>query len=163
MEMGDIYGLLRYLGLSAESTRFFYVSYAVYLTTRQPARTPFAEWWLYPAVAGHYHTCIFNVKRSVCVAVDRVWETERETITDKREIDNLFANLSTVHIKSGESYNDSPMTDKFIKIFFEVSDGLSGCAVYIFEDENGFFVEQPYNGIFSIEGNQYTEILGLLF
>jgi len=34
MEIGDIYGLLRYLGLSAESTRFFYVSYAVYLTTR---------------------------------------------------------------------------------------------------------------------------------
>ena len=24
MEIGDIYGLLRYLGLSAESTRFFY-------------------------------------------------------------------------------------------------------------------------------------------
>ena len=62
MEMGDIYRLLRWLGLSAESTRFFHVSYAVYLTTRQPARTPFAEWWLYPAVAGHYHTCIFNVK-----------------------------------------------------------------------------------------------------
>ena len=80
MEMRDIYGLLRYLGLSAESTRFFHVSYAVYLTTRQPAWTPFAEWWLYPAVAGHYHTCIFNVKRSVCVAVDRVWETERETL-----------------------------------------------------------------------------------
>ena len=63
MEMGDIYGLLRWLGLSAESTRFFHVSYAVYLTTRQPARTPFAEWWLYPAVAGHYHTCIFDVER----------------------------------------------------------------------------------------------------
>lgn len=61
MEMGDIYGLLRWLGLSAESTRFFRVSYAVYLTTRQPARMPFAEWWLYPAVAGHYHTCIFGV------------------------------------------------------------------------------------------------------
>lgn len=36
--MGDIYGLLRYLGLSAEGTRFFHVSYAVYLTTRQPGR-----------------------------------------------------------------------------------------------------------------------------
>lgn len=90
-------------------------------------------------------------------------DDERETITDKREIDNLFANLSTVRIKSGESYNDSPMTDKFIKIFFEVSDGLSGCVVYVFEDENGFFIEQPYNGIFSIEEKQYTEILGLLF
>ena len=74
MEMGDIYGLLRWLGLSAESTRFFHVSYAVYLTTRQPARIPFAEWWLYPAVAGHYHTCIFDVERSVCFAVDWVWD-----------------------------------------------------------------------------------------
>ena len=72
MEMGDIYGLLRWLGLSAESTRFFHVSYAVYLTTRQPARIPFAEWWLYPAVAGHYHTCIFDVERSVCFAVAEI-------------------------------------------------------------------------------------------
>ena len=82
---------------------------------------------------------------------------------DKREIDDLFANLSTVRIKSGESYSDSPTTDKFIKILFEVSDGLSGCVVYVFEDENGFFIEQPYNGIFSIEEKQYAEILGLLF
>ena len=82
---------------------------------------------------------------------------------DEREIDDLFANLSTVRIKSGESYSDSPTTDKFIKILFEVSDGLSGCVVYVFEDENGFFIEQPYNGIFSIEEKQYAEILGLLF
>lgn len=37
-----------------------------------------------------------------------------------------------------------------IKILFEVSHGLSGCVVYVFEDENGFFIEQPYNGIFSV-------------
>ena len=80
MEMGDIYGLLRWLGLSAESTRFFHVSYAVYLTTRQPARIPFAEWWLYPAVAGHYHTCIFDVERSICFAVDLIWKTDRRTL-----------------------------------------------------------------------------------
>ena len=55
------------------------------------------------------------------------------------------------------------MTDKFIKIFFEVSDGLSGCVVYVFEDENGFFIEQPYNGIFSIEEKQYAEIFETLF
>jgi hypothetical protein len=101
--------------------------------------------------------------RTGVISVSISCDDERESITDKREIDSLFANLSTVRIKSGESYNDSPMTDKFIKIFFEVSDGLSGCVVYIFEDENGFFIEQPYNGIFSIEEKQYTEILGLLF
>ena len=104
--------------------------------------------------------------RTDVISVSISCDDEREAIeaiTDKREIDDLFANLSTVRIKSGESYNDAPMTDKFIKIFFEVSDGLSGCVVYVFEDENGFFIEQPYNGIFSIEEKQYTEILGLLF
>ena len=101
--------------------------------------------------------------RTDVISVSISCDDERETITDKREIDDLFANLSTVRIKSGESYNDSPMTDKFIKILFEVSDGLSGCTVYVFEDENGFFIEQPYNGIFSIEEKQYAEIFETLF
>ena len=101
--------------------------------------------------------------RTGVISVSISCDDERETITDKREIDSLFANLSTVRIKSGESYNDAPMTDKFIKIIFEVSDGLSGCTVYVFEDENGFFIEQPYNGIFSIEEKQYAEIFETLF
>ena len=110
MEMGDIYGLLRYPGLSAESTRFFHVSYAVYLTTRQPARIPFAEWWLYPAVAEHYHTCIFDVERSVCFAVDRVWETEREALISiakyplKREpLASEFIAILAAYIKNGDA------------------------------------------------------------
>ena len=104
MEMGDIYGLLRWLGLSAESTRFFHVSYAVYLTTRQPARIP------YPAVAGHYHTCIFDVERSVCFAVDRVWETEREALRSiakyplKREpLPSEFIAILAAYIKNGDA------------------------------------------------------------
>lgn len=80
MEIGEIYGLLRRLGLHAGSSRFFHVSYAVYLTARQPYRTLFAEWWLYPAVARRYHTCSLNVKRSVCYAVELVWKTEKETL-----------------------------------------------------------------------------------
>ena len=110
MEMGNIYGLLRYLGLSAEVTRFFHVLYAVYLTTRQPARTPFAEWRMYPALAGHKHTNIFNVKRSVCVAVDRVWETESEALRSitkyplKREpLPSEFIAILAAYIKSGDA------------------------------------------------------------
>ena len=101
--------------------------------------------------------------RTDVISVSISCNDERVTITDKREIDDLFANLSTVSIKSGESYNDSPMTDKFIKIFLEVSDGLSGCVVYVFEDDGDFFIEQPYHGVFSIEENQYIEISGILF
>lgn len=80
MEIGEIYGLLRRLGLSAENSRFFHVSYAVYLTTWQPNRTSFAEGWLYPAVARCYHTCSSNVKCSICLAVDKIWRTKRETL-----------------------------------------------------------------------------------
>ena len=80
MDIGEIYGLLRGLGLRADSSWFFHVSYAVYLTARRPDRTVLAEQWLYPAVAQHYHTCIFDVERSICFAVDRVWETEREAL-----------------------------------------------------------------------------------
>ena len=101
MEMGDIYRLLRWLGLSAESTRFFHVSYAVYLTTRQPARI---------AVAEHYHTCIFDVERSVCFAVDRVWETEREALISiakyplKREpLPSEFIAILAAYIKNGDA------------------------------------------------------------
>ena len=80
MEMGNIYGLCAISAYLRKTLAFFHVSYAVYLMTRQLTRAPFAEWWLYPAVAGHYHTCIFNVKRSVCIAVDQVWETKREAL-----------------------------------------------------------------------------------
>ena len=40
MTIGDIYGLLRRLGLSADNSGFFHISYAVYLAFQQPARGP---------------------------------------------------------------------------------------------------------------------------
>lgn len=36
MTIGDIYGLLRRLGLSADNSGFFHISYAVYLAFQQP-------------------------------------------------------------------------------------------------------------------------------
>ena len=65
---------------------------------------------LYPTVAGHYYTCIFNVKRSVYVAVDQVWETEREALRSitkyplKREPLPLeFIAILAAYIKSGDA------------------------------------------------------------
>ena len=81
MDIGEIYGLLRQLGLSAGSSRFFHVSYAVYLAVQQPYRVRFAEWLLYPMVAQRYHTCSLDVKCSICLAVDFVWERERVALS----------------------------------------------------------------------------------
>ena len=88
----------------------FFSRFVCGLSDDTAARTPFAEWWLYPAVAGHYHTCIFNVKRSVCVAVDRVWETEREALRSitkyplKREpLPSEFIAILAAYIKNGDA------------------------------------------------------------
>ena len=59
------------------------------------------------------HLALLLPNRTDVISVSISCDDERETITDKREIDDLFANLSTVRIKSGESYSDSPTTDKF--------------------------------------------------
>ena len=80
MDIAEIYGLLRRLGLSAGSPRFFYVSYAVYLTIRQPYLALFVEQWLYPVVARHYHTTNINVKIGISLASDTVWESEGEAL-----------------------------------------------------------------------------------
>ena len=80
MDIGEIYGLLRGLGLRADSSWFFHVSYAVYLTVRRPDRAMLAERWLYPAVAQHYHTGSLEIMRSICFALDLIWKTDRRTL-----------------------------------------------------------------------------------
>lgn len=54
--------------------------------------------------------CIFNVKRSVCVAVNQVWETEREALRSitkyplKREpLPSEFIAILAACIKSGDA------------------------------------------------------------
>ena len=49
--------------------------------------------------------------RTDVISVSISCDDEREAITDKRELDDLFANLSTVRIKSGESYSSQSGTN----------------------------------------------------
>ena len=96
--------------------------------------------------------------RSDVISVNISCGDETKTITDGKQIDSLFANLSAVSNRSGESYDDTPRTDDYLKIVFEVTAGQSGSVVYSFKNREGFFVEQPYNGIFSIEEAFYLTI-----
>lgn len=100
--------------------------------------------------------------RADVISVSMSCDEKEEKITDKEAIDKLLSDLSTVSMKSKESYNDAPNADNYIKISFEVSDGQSGSVIYIFEESGKFFIEQPYNGVFSIEESQYSAISGML-
>lgn len=95
-------------------------------------------------------------------AVSISCDEKKVKITDKEVIEKLFADLSTVRIKSDESYNDAPMAEKYIRISFEVFGRKTGDDTFIFEKGGKFFIEQPYHGIFSIEESQYSAISGML-
>ena len=68
-----IYDVLYRLGISANYIGFFYVSYAVWLSYRQPDRLLLVTKWLYPEVAKHYDTNWKAVERDIRTVVDAVW------------------------------------------------------------------------------------------
>lgn len=75
LNISEIYTLLYQLGLTANYTGFFYVSYAVYLVAQQPDRLLLVTKWLYPEVAKHDATTWKCVERDIRTAVNVVWDT----------------------------------------------------------------------------------------
>ncbi|MCD8004211.1 MAG: sporulation initiation factor Spo0A C-terminal domain-containing protein [Oscillospiraceae bacterium] len=73
MNLCDIYDLLYRLGLTANTTSFFYMVYAVFLAAQQPERLLWAARWLYPEVAAHYNTTPAMVRRGIQRETERIW------------------------------------------------------------------------------------------
>ena len=76
------YDLLYRLGITANYTGFFYVTYAVYLIQLQPERLLLVTKWLYPEVAKHYRTNWKAVERNIRTAVNVAWELHPEILED---------------------------------------------------------------------------------
>lgn len=79
-EMTGIYDLLYRLGLTADRSGFFHMSYAVYLAVRQSERLLLASKWLYPEVAKHYGTTQALVERDIRRMADIAWNTNRSLL-----------------------------------------------------------------------------------
>lgn len=112
------------------------------------------------AACGSEQASLRLANRSDIAAVSLYYDSKSETITDSKEIDRLFAELSAVSNKVKESYNDIPTTDGYLKIVFKLTEERSTEPVYVFKDDAGFYVEQAYNGIFSIDEECYSTLLG---
>lgn len=69
----EIYGELRDLGVTANYTGFFHVSYAVFLALERPDSLLLVTKWLYPDVAKQYQTTPAAVERNIRKVVDLVW------------------------------------------------------------------------------------------
>lgn len=85
------------------------------------------------------------------------------TITDNEEIKNLIDSIKSNSKKTNkESTNDAPINvDYYIKLEFFHSKGGSSIA-YLYKTKDGYYIEQPYNGIWEITQESYDNIDTLL-
>ena len=73
-DIAEIYDLLYRLGLTANSTAFFHLSFAVYLAVRTPHRLFAPSQYLYPQVAAHYQTDSLRVYRGISTLIGQLWQ-----------------------------------------------------------------------------------------
>lgn len=88
-------------------------------------------------------------------------ETVQKEITDMQEIEDIIYVLDGGgRTTKKESTNDYPIDiEQPIKV--ELKSGIkkdSISVIYIYEDNAQYYLEQPYNGIYQISGDEYNGI-----
>lgn len=78
----EIYNLLYRLGLTANYTGFFYLSYAIALCLERPDRMLLVTKWLYPEVARQYQTNWKAVERNIRTAGGLIWRRSKDALED---------------------------------------------------------------------------------
>ena len=113
----EVFDLLYSLGITANYTGFFYVSYAVYLIQLQPERLQLVTKWLYPGVAAHFHTSWKAVERNIRTAVGVAWELRPEM-------------LERIH---GGSLSKRPSNARFLAILANYLRCYTGTTALLFD------------------------------
>ena len=86
-------------------------------------------------------------------------DTTKEEITDREKIKDLIYVLEgNGRTTKRESINDFPVNAETpIKIEFCFARGGSS-VLYAYTQENRYYIEQPYNGIYQISGDEYNSV-----
>lgn len=86
-------------------------------------------------------------------------DTTKAEITDREKIKDLIYVLEgDVRTTRRESINDFPANAETpIKIEFCFAWGGSS-VLYAYTQENQYYIEQPYNGIYQISGDEYNSV-----
>ena len=86
--------------------------------------------------------------------------TVKDEVTDPDDIDDILFILGQNERKTrSESVNDSPVNiENPSELTFNFRQG-GGSILYLYERENQYYLEQPYNGIYQISGDEYNSII----
>lgn len=80
-------------------------------------------------------------------------------INDKEEMkDILYVLKCSKRVTKNESVQDAPINiNNQIKVDFKfIETGVS--TIFVYKKNNSYYIEQPYNGIYQISGNEYNFI-----
>ena len=74
--------------------------------------------------------------------------------TDEAWISEMVTTFSGAEPTGRESVQDVPQAEEFIRLDLQLGSGAS--TLFAYQEGGSFYVEQPYQGIWRITGEQYT-------
>lgn len=103
---------------------------------------------------------VYNVgiKESDIKSIMISYKSKKINFDTADQIKSIFDEINGVESSlETESVNDSPTNaDEYITI--RINDTTGTKVIYVYEKDNNYYLEQPYNGIYQIDGNIYQSI-----
>ena len=90
-------------------------------------------------------------------SVDITADGNTVSYSDKTWIREIISDISAAEPTGKESVQDIPKTENYIKIVINTTMG-AGTPLYVYEDTCGFYIEQPYQGIYKTDSELYERL-----
>lgn len=87
---------------------------------------------------------------SIQISFDEITESHKDAVWIEKAICGLADSEST----NKESVQDAPDVERYLEINIEHQKGCS--TLFVYEQDDKFYVEQPYQGIWEIESELYS-------
>ena len=88
------------------------------------------------------------------VSVDVTAGDQTVQHTDEAWISEMVTALSGAEPTGRESVQDIPQAEELVRLDLQLGSGAS--TLFAYQEDGHFYVEQPYQGIYQITGEQYA-------
>lgn len=90
-------------------------------------------------------------------------DTGINTTSDEAEMEEILNGLYDLGLKTqGESIQDYPIdVDDLVAIRFNYREDSVG-TLYVYTKNGKYYLEEPYNGVYKLEENEYNYIMNLV-
>lgn len=91
------------------------------------------------------------------VSMSLEFDGECETVEEKEWIKTILSDFSTAKTTDLPTLNDVPTVENYVLIYFVTTQGKS-INMYVYENEDKYYLEQAYYGVFEIQESTYKNV-----